>query len=346
MRQVNLTLNIDGLKRINLRCLTLVLITSVILLSALLSISAQSNPTSPQIKDSDNKADSNLKSAARINPSTLAMELSIPMMSYPGRNGNSMSFGISYSSKLWRMDDMFTYWDPLPFSCNKQYVTQLNAKFAERGISGWTSSIAPQIIEERTDFYDQYGKPVGNELDEIILNGIYENLTRNYESLLSSLVSDPNLPCGWICARWDFGLERCTRFEWNSWCDIEPCLPGQACDPGGDGNGECPTGGQPSLRPTYYIKRVNVRTSDGATTEFRKSDARFGYCFGPGDWRNGPSCENTNPDNEGVFLSVDGSGMRLERNVIRAVVTKNLSMNKLPRSRPSTKAHMSRPIAA
>jgi hypothetical protein len=313
MRHENFMLNVNDLKRINLHYALLVLTATVILLSSLLSVSAQSNPNSTQIKDSDNKADSNLKSAARVNPTTLAMELGVPMMSYPGRNGNSMSFGLSYSSKLWRMDDRFTYWYQLPYSCNKQYVTQLNAKFAERSISGWSSSIAPPIIEERTDFYNQNGKPVGNEFDEVILNGFYESLTRNYESLLSDLISRPDLPCGWICARWDFNLGGCTRFEWNSWCDVEPCLPGQACYPGGGGDSGCPHSGQPAPRPTYYVKRVNVRTSDGATHEFRKSDARFGYCFGSGDWRNGPDCENTNPDNEGVFLSVDGSGMRLER---------------------------------
>lgn len=309
MRHRSFTRKVNNSKQFRLINPATVLIALMLLISAGLNASAQSTP---QNKDSDNKADSNLKSTARVNPMTLAMEITMPMMSYPGRNGNSMSYGISYSSKLWRMGDSFTYWYPLPYSCNKQYVTLLNAKFAERSASGWTSSIAPPIIEEKTDFYDENGRPTGNEFDEVFLNNLFEDLGRNQQSLFDNLISDPNRQCGWFCAERECGPDggchptACRRWDYN-FCRS---TGGWGDEPTGCGNPP-PT---PPSKPTYYIKRVQVRTSDGSTHEFRKSDARFGFCFGPGDWRNGPSCENTNPDNEGVFLSVDGSGMRLERN--------------------------------
>src|SRR5688572_13663500 len=71
---------------------------AVVLLTILLFIStsvlAQVDGTdSPQNKETANKADKNLKSIAHVNPSTLAMEMNLPLMSYPGRNGNGLPVG-------------------------------------------------------------------------------------------------------------------------------------------------------------------------------------------------------------------------------------------------------------
>lgn len=55
-------------------------------------------------KGTENTADKNLKSSARINPSTLAMEFSIPLAAYPGRGGNAIPISYSYSSKVWQME--------------------------------------------------------------------------------------------------------------------------------------------------------------------------------------------------------------------------------------------------
>ncbi len=54
-----------------------------------------------QVRDTEHKKDRNLKSSARINPSTLAMEFSLPLASYPGRAGNSIPVSYTYSSKVW-----------------------------------------------------------------------------------------------------------------------------------------------------------------------------------------------------------------------------------------------------
>ena len=45
------------------------------------------------------------RSNPRVNPSTLGIEMSIPLAAYPGR-GPGTSISLSYSSKLWRMEHM------------------------------------------------------------------------------------------------------------------------------------------------------------------------------------------------------------------------------------------------
>ncbi len=262
--------------------------------------------TSPQNKNSNNKVDQNLKSSSRVNPSTLAMELDIPLMHYPGRGGNSMPFGFSYSSKVWRMDDILTRAYPLPASCNKQYVTHLTPRYAERTISGWTSTISPPIIEEKLDIYDSAGKPVGDEFDELFLPGLFSSLSQNYQSLTDNTVATDGVSCGWYCISGFWGQSssgwRYSCWQWGyNGCFQPPTSPW------------CSSGPAPEPRLTYYVKRLQVRTPDGATHEFRKSDARYPYCWSTGNPNNGPGCDPNGMDREGTFLSVDGSGLRLER---------------------------------
>lgn len=84
-------------------------------------------------------ADQTLRSNARVNPSTLGMELSIPLASYPGR-GMAASVSLSYSSKIWRMENVgFT-----PIG-NTSICKGLSIpRFAELSASGWTTD-APRI---------------------------------------------------------------------------------------------------------------------------------------------------------------------------------------------------------
>src|SRR5215213_786967 len=119
-----------------------ILIFFVVSFISLTDVSAQGGAARSQDRNSDNKADKNLKSIARVNPSTLAMEMSVPLMNYPGRNSNSLPIGFSYSSKLWRMKSMATYFYTTPIGNYRQYVTQLRPMFAERSAAGWTSSVA------------------------------------------------------------------------------------------------------------------------------------------------------------------------------------------------------------
>lgn len=278
---------------------------AIVFLSA--NLLGQGGASNSQSKDTGNKADQNLKSIARVNPSTLAMEMSIPLASYPGRNGNALPVGMSYSSKVWRMKSSATYWYPLLYS--RQYVTQLIPFFAEKSVAGWTSSINFPVIEEKFDIYDEEGEVFNLGLDEAQFNSSVQSaITQANGGATPENLSVCGAYCsgGWTqvcyngeCTPWGCG-------GWSlSYCDLGGTW--DAPEPGG--------GGTPPPPPRmHYIKRVHVKIGE-STHEFRKSDAKFGYCAGSGQ-SDGPNCEGTQfgfTDNYGMFLSVDGSGMKLDR---------------------------------
>jgi hypothetical protein len=149
-----------------------------------------------QARNTSDKADKNLKSSARINPSTLAMEFDVPLASFPGRNGNSLSSSLSYSSKVWRMDESGSYWYNLPLSCNTQHVSQFTPRFGERSLSGWTSNFVPPIIEEKLVLYKQDGEPYNTGLEEGLFNSTFANAIQNFIPLRT--LQSP-LSCGWGC---------------------------------------------------------------------------------------------------------------------------------------------------
>ncbi|MEQ1763638.1 MAG: RHS repeat-associated core domain-containing protein [Pyrinomonadaceae bacterium] len=260
----------------------------------------------------------------------------MPLFSYPGRNGNALPVGISYSSKLWRMRNGTTYWYDTPIGGYRQYVTQLWPLFAERSAGGWTSSLAFPSIEEKVgEWYTEEGKPFPDSLD---INE-FDYRVANINGPVSNLEEEPWQRCcrerrrwcengecePWTCTGWDMG-----------------CLLGGGGGPGGGGceyeDGYCPPscsfctnqpqcpswnpncGNIPPPEPTpelpprmHYVKRVNVRMGDGSLHEFRKSDGIYGHCASGSTQHNGPDCEPIDPDFYGTFLSVDGSGMQLYR---------------------------------
>ncbi|MDQ3253940.1 MAG: hypothetical protein M3R15_08555, partial [Acidobacteriota bacterium] len=109
------------------------------------------------------RADQSLRSAARVNPSTLAMELSIPLSGYPGRGGVSLPVSINYSSKVWRID----YRESFCINAPRPFVTENEAVYAERSAAGWTSSLGvPRIeypVDSENQVYDYEGKPTSKE---------------------------------------------------------------------------------------------------------------------------------------------------------------------------------------
>ena len=283
-----------------------ILTVALILLAGSVNAAAQSTNGSqlPKTSDTNGKADQNLKSIARVNPSTLAMELNLPLVTYPGRNGNSLPVGFSYSSKIWRMGPAVTWWYSTPGGV-RRYVTDVNAVFAERTAAGWTSNLTPPRIDETLELFDQRGKPYTDFLGVLSLNALYE------ESLQSLVKGDTNnliAPCGLTCERWltfcmpDFGCIELGCLSWiQNYCTVYPT---------GGGNPELPPTEQSQ---TYYVKRVRVAMADGSMHEFRKSDAVFGYCSGENNPTNGNNCEQQGADLAGIFLAVDGSGMKLVR---------------------------------
>lgn len=113
------------------------------------------------INQTQNKADQTLRSNARVNPSTLGMEFSLPLGGYVGRAGNDKPLTLEYSSKVW---GSFT-----PDTWETQTgtpVTDLRPQFAKGSVRGWTTSLqAPRI--EFPD--DRYGHPMGGSEGQLMV---------------------------------------------------------------------------------------------------------------------------------------------------------------------------------
>jgi RHS repeat-associated protein len=124
-----------------------VLIVLVMLfLGGIFSASAQSS-----VEDSKNKPDQTLRSNARINPSTLAMELSIPIDGLPGRAGATMPLVFNYSSKVWRIRARGE------FETISGRKTEAGPDYADKSIAGWTSTYGIPKLDTVVQRYDCQG---------------------------------------------------------------------------------------------------------------------------------------------------------------------------------------------
>lgn len=86
--------------------------------------------------------------ALPYNPSTLAMELSIPIGGYAGRAGNGLPVSFDYSSKVWQIKAQQS-WEG-----QNGVVTDTRPRYAERSVGGWTSSLGSPRIDYQSDIYD------------------------------------------------------------------------------------------------------------------------------------------------------------------------------------------------
>ncbi|HNU09028.1 MAG TPA: RHS repeat protein, partial [Pyrinomonadaceae bacterium] len=100
------------------------------------------------IRDTSYSPDNALKSNARVNPSTLAMELSIPLGGYRGRAGNGLPIEISYSSKVWEMANI-GLWQ----SFTGDTITGVRPMFAKRSAAGWSSGLGTPRIDYSYSLY-------------------------------------------------------------------------------------------------------------------------------------------------------------------------------------------------
>jgi RHS repeat-associated protein len=255
-----------------------------------------------------NKPDQNLKSMARVNPSTLAMEFSLPIFSYPGRGGNGLPLTLNYSSKVWTMERGGYHTDSnlvtaYPQHTEVQFTNNLLAKYSFHQVGGWTSSLRPPVLLENVDLYNQYGYDFAAETD----TGGTQLVEEGDDCLITGIELIHQSEC-------DSGLATRTTLECcpNS---MHPCAAPatvvEHCIGAGGGYG---TAGAPDSVHTRdpqfqkMVMRTRVLMPDGSTHEFRKSDRILSclpeYLGGPSD-----DCNDT----DGTYLSVDGSGMRLER---------------------------------
>jgi hypothetical protein len=101
----------------------------------------------------ENQPDLALRSDTRVDPSTQAMSLSIPLASYPGRAGHDLPVVLNYSSKVLRLD--FRGVDSPPSGP----ITWTGVEFAEYSAAGWTSTLNAPLVEftGMGQFYD--GRP-------------------------------------------------------------------------------------------------------------------------------------------------------------------------------------------
>jgi len=92
-----------------------------------------------------------LRSNARINPSTLAVELAIPIADLPGRGGASMPLVFNYSSKVWELR-------PTGIRYGNVYVREeVRPIYSREATAGWTSSYDVPTIDSVVEPYNCYG---------------------------------------------------------------------------------------------------------------------------------------------------------------------------------------------
>lgn len=114
------------------------------------------------VQNTKNTADQGLRSNGRVNPSSLGMEMDIPLGSYPGR-GINLPLGLSYSSKQWRFEEHSNI-----SQANGSSSVYVKAKYSENAASGWTSSLSQAYIEYTGEWvrFDDYGRPL-SEIQEV-----------------------------------------------------------------------------------------------------------------------------------------------------------------------------------
>jgi len=102
-----------------------------------------------------NKVDQTLRSNARINPSTLAVEMSIPIADMSGRGGASMPLVFNYSSKVW-------VFDPTGLTYGGQLQEEVRPMYSDDAMAGWTSSYYVPTIDTIAETYDCLGNAIGD----------------------------------------------------------------------------------------------------------------------------------------------------------------------------------------
>lgn len=130
-----------------------IVLASIIVLCLFGGLIAQDKPTT------ENSADQTLKSTGRVNPSTLGMEMSIPLGAYPGR-GINVPVSINYSSKVWRQE----YFGSEPRGAGN-CMSIYDPIFSEHSASGWTSSLGVAYVEYtgRDNRFNGKGFPLGDQ---------------------------------------------------------------------------------------------------------------------------------------------------------------------------------------
>jgi RHS repeat-associated protein len=284
-------------------------VIGLVILVSLLGIIGFGQPTN---KNTENSPDKNLKGSSRINPSTLAMEFTLPIGGSPGRAGNSVPISLSYSSKVWNQKSL----PPMEVTTNGVYNnsfvvhTSYNsiAKFSKRSISGWTSSMQVPAIFKDIELYNQDGVyfPFYEPPDE----GSFQNII-NCASPTCVPYIGSNASCYQGIAVYQScrcGGSEASEGEISEEYECLFSAPGSNPNCGLPGNPPCPTPTPIIIEPTptpqspHIVARLRVSMPDGSSIEFRKNDTPINCTISQSN------CSYQ----EGEYLSVNGSGMRLK----------------------------------
>src|SRR6185436_8708924 len=109
------------------------------------------------IQHTSAKSDFTKRSDLRVAPSTLGLNIQIPLGNYPGRGGNDLSVSLFYASKVHRIHFLQ---GP---SEGDSFNTWAEPRWGENTAAGWTHSLAvPTGAGESTELYDSAGAPKAN----------------------------------------------------------------------------------------------------------------------------------------------------------------------------------------
>lgn len=118
-------------------------LAKLLVVFALAVLSVPMSVMSQGVQYTANKMENTRRASVRVDPLTLAMNLTIPITEYPQRGGGSLPITYNYSSRVWRIESQ----GPIDSSCapfHPELTRQLIAIYDESG--GWSSSPAPPRI--------------------------------------------------------------------------------------------------------------------------------------------------------------------------------------------------------
>ena len=147
------------------RCITLAIAAlCVAWITIVHPASALGQNPPPNVQYTNKAVDLGLRGNLTVNPATAALEITIPLGSYPGR-GFNVPIVMSYSSKVHRIK--YEGFNPGHYSSSGVPIgdgyTMVSDRFAEFSSAGWTSSVGFPTRDFSANYekYDQFGNAVG-----------------------------------------------------------------------------------------------------------------------------------------------------------------------------------------
>jgi hypothetical protein len=130
-------------------------ITRVALVSAVWYVVWYPLPSFAQsIQYTSKAADRINRSELTVDPSTLGMNIAIPLGNYPGRGTASLPITFYYSSKVWRIKFL------QPGGAFDNYNTWSEPQWSENTAAGWTNSLGvPKLVGDDLSTYNNNGYP-------------------------------------------------------------------------------------------------------------------------------------------------------------------------------------------